>query len=55
MDQIPGVSGSKPRFNRVLLKLSGQALAPSQGSGIDLDALNEIASEVKYPFSPAQL
>jgi len=47
MDQIPGVSGSKPRFNRVLLKLSGQALAPSQGSGIDLDALNEIASEVK--------
>jgi uridylate kinase len=47
MDQIPGVSGSKPRFNRVLLKLSGQALAPSQGSGIDLDALNEIGSEVK--------
>jgi uridylate kinase len=47
MDQFPGVSGSKPRFNRVLLKLSGQALAPSQGNGIDLDALNAIGSEVK--------
>jgi uridylate kinase len=47
MEQIPGVSGSKPRFSRVLLKLSGQALAPSQGNGIDLDALNAIAAEIK--------
>ncbi|MBF6569208.1 MAG: UMP kinase [Candidatus Binataceae bacterium] len=37
----------KPLFRRVLLKLSGEALAPAQGSGIDLDVLNEIASEVK--------
>src|ERR1700687_3667823 len=35
------------RFRRVLLKLSGEALAPSQGSGIDPDALGLIAKEVK--------
>ena len=33
---------SKPRFSRILLKLSGEALAPAQGVGIDLDALAEI-------------
>ena len=37
----------KPRFNRVLLKLSGEALAPAQSSGIDLDALAEISLELK--------
>jgi uridylate kinase len=31
----------------VLLKLSGEAMAPAQGNGIDLDALGEIAKEVK--------
>src|SRR5579864_1916032 len=36
-----------PRYNRVLLKLSGEALAPAAGSGIDLDALGEIALEIK--------
>ncbi len=36
-----------PRFRRVLLKLSGEAMAPAQGNGIDLDALGEIAQEVK--------
>ncbi|MGH7948705.1 MAG: UMP kinase, partial [Candidatus Binataceae bacterium] len=29
------------------LKLSGEALSPPQGSGIDLDALNSIALEIK--------
>ena len=37
----------KPRFSRILLKLSGEALAPAQGSGLDLDALAEIALEIK--------
>jgi uridylate kinase len=37
----------QPRFHRVLLKLSGEALAPNQGAGIDLDALAEIATEIK--------
>ena len=39
--------GAQPRFHRVLLKLSGEALAPAQGAGIDLDALAEIAKEIK--------
>jgi uridylate kinase len=34
-------------FRRVLLKLSGEALAPARASGIDLDALAEITREVK--------
>jgi uridylate kinase len=38
---------AKPRFSRVLLKLSGEALAPAHGPGIDPDALAEIAQEVK--------
>jgi uridylate kinase len=37
----------KPRFSRVLLKLSGEALAPEHGAGIDLDAVAEIALEIK--------
>jgi len=37
----------KPRYRRILLKLSGEALAPAQGSGIDPDALHAIAAEVK--------
>lgn len=47
MNRVESSEGPKPRFRRVLLKLSGQALAPAQGSGIDLDALNAVASEVK--------
>ena len=41
------VADGKPRFRRIMLKLSGEALAPAQGSGIDLDALAEIAQEIK--------
>src|SRR5690348_4050009 len=37
----------KPRFSRVLLKLSGEAMAPTHGAGIDLDAVAEIALEIK--------
>jgi uridylate kinase len=37
----------KPRYHRVLLKLSGEALGPAQGTGMDLDALAEIAQEIK--------
>ncbi|HVC44076.1 MAG TPA: UMP kinase [Candidatus Binataceae bacterium] len=47
MAEADTVNESKPRFHRVLLKLSGEALAPSQGSGIDPDALGLIAQEVK--------
>jgi uridylate kinase len=40
-------SSDKRGFRRVLLKLSGEALAPAHSSGIDLDALAEITREVK--------
>jgi len=40
-------SAQQPRFRRVLLKLSGEALAPPQGAGIDFNALTEIAGEIK--------
>ncbi len=36
-----------PQFKRVILKLSGEALAGSQGYGIDPEVVNSIASEVK--------
>ncbi|MDA5193768.1 UMP kinase [Govanella unica] len=38
---------AKPRFNRVLLKLSGEALMGRQSYGIDQDVVNRIADEVK--------
>lgn len=36
-----------PQFKRVILKLSGEALAGSQGYGIDPEVVNSIASKVK--------
>lgn len=47
MSEAHGVGDRKPQYHRVLLKLSGEALAPPQGSGIDPDALHAIAGEVK--------
>ena len=47
MAEVQSASNSKPRFSRILLKLSGEALAPLQRSGLDLDALSEIALEIK--------
>lgn len=50
MAEVHSGSPPKPRFRRILLKVSGQALAPAQGSGIDLDALGFVALEVKQVF-----
>jgi uridylate kinase len=47
MAEAEPVRDGGPRFRRVMLKLSGEAMAPAQGNGIDLDALGEIAKEVK--------
>jgi uridylate kinase len=47
MVQAVTAAEPKPGYRRVLLKLSGEALAPPQGVGIDLDVLAEIALEVK--------
>ncbi len=38
---------SKPAYQRVLLKLSGEALAGKKGYGVDLTILKELASDVK--------
>ncbi len=38
---------SEPVFKRILLKLSGEALAASQGFGVDAARIHEIASEVQ--------
>jgi uridylate kinase len=55
MNEVEAPSRPVPRFSRVLLKLSGQALVPPQGFGIDLDVLSEIALEVKEAASVVQL
>ena len=35
------------RFNRILLKLSGESLMGEQGYGIDVKRLNEYAEQIK--------
>ncbi|HUO03563.1 MAG TPA: UMP kinase [Candidatus Binataceae bacterium] len=47
MAKVQTAAKLKPRFNRVLLKLSGEALSPGRGSGIDRDVLAEVAVEIK--------
>ncbi len=47
MAEFQGAANLKPRFSRILLKLSGEALAPAAAAGLDLDALGQIAVEVK--------
>ncbi|PLY10645.1 MAG: UMP kinase [Desulfuromonas sp.] len=41
------MSPTEPKYRRVLLKLSGEALAGNQGYGIDPDVISGIAAEVK--------
>lgn len=41
------MSATEPRYKRILLKLSGEALAGQQGYGIDPDVIRGIAKEVK--------
>ncbi len=40
-------AGAAPAYRRVLLKLSGEALAGGQGYGIDPDVLGRIAEEIR--------
>jgi uridylate kinase len=39
--------GGAPKYGRVLLKLSGEALAGEKGFGFDFDVMNRMAGEVK--------
>jgi len=41
---------SSLKYQRILLKLSGEALCPSHGSGIDADTVRRISSEVKRMY-----
>ncbi|MCX6828332.1 MAG: UMP kinase [candidate division Zixibacteria bacterium] len=40
-------SDRRPRYHRILLKLSGEALVGSQSFGIDLDTIEYICAEIK--------
>ena len=35
-----------PRYNRILLKLSGEALGGESGKGLDKDVLDEVSTEL---------
>ena len=39
------------KFNRILLKLSGESLMGEQGYGIDVKRLNEYAMQIKEALS----
>ena len=41
------MADQQPRFQRILLKLSGEALAGQQGYGIDADVIRGIAAEIR--------
>jgi uridylate kinase len=44
-------SMTAPVFKRILLKLSGEALAANQGFGVDTDRVHEIAAEIAEVFA----
>ena len=41
------MSGEKPAYKRILLKLSGEALSGRQGFGVDIEVLKELAVDLK--------
>ena len=45
-DESPTVSAGRPRWSRIVLKLSGEALAGDAGMGIDATVLHSIAADV---------
>lgn len=47
MIDVEALAVPKRHFSRILLKLSGQALAPASGFGIDYDVITTIALELK--------
>jgi uridylate kinase len=47
MDERATASGQCPRYRRVLLKMSGQALEGDAGYGIDQETVNYVASQIK--------
>jgi uridylate kinase len=47
MDERATATGRCPRYRRVLLKMSGQALEGGAGYGIDQETVNYVASQIK--------
>jgi uridylate kinase len=45
------IAGKVPKYKRVLLKISGEALLGSEPFGLDLDAVHTIAAEVADVFN----
>src|SRR5690349_8659654 len=41
------MGSSKPKYKRILLKLSGEALAGENGYGINVDVLKSITEQIK--------
>ena len=37
----------EPKYKRVLVKISGEALAGEQGTGIDMDVTSTVADQIK--------
>ena len=37
----------KPKYKRVLIKLSGEALAGKQGHGLDENVISEVVEQIK--------
>ena len=46
--KIKPLPDSKPRYHRVLLKISGEALMGKEQSGLDLATVDRIAGEIKH-------
>jgi len=46
-NRLSSYEGPQPKYSRVLLKLSGEALAGEAGSGIDPAIVNTIANQIK--------
>jgi uridylate kinase len=45
-DPSPDGRRPEPRWQRIVLKLSGEALSEPSGSGLDIDVLTQLASEI---------
>src|SRR5580704_18832543 len=43
---VVGATMESPAFKRVLLKISGEALAANQGFGVDTARIHEVAAEL---------
>jgi uridylate kinase len=48
---VTGVQGSNPKYRRVILKLSGEAMAGPSGFGLDLEVVDNIAQQIKDIWS----